>query len=174
MAAFGDARLLAEDWDASIASFNRARAIVDDREGLASMLPRILLGIAQAELGLGRCQEALATWEGILGRPDLAGTRILELDTHLALARALLRARGSDAADAIQNAISCALELVEETGARAFRPAVHRILAEVAQFIGDEATRRIQLKMAHRLYREMGATGHAHALAPDMQPLRVA
>jgi adenylate cyclase len=167
-ASFGDAQLLAEDWHASIGSFNRARGIVGEREGLASMLPRILLGISQAELGLGNFQQALATLETILSRPELAETRILELNTQLTLARALLRAHGSDAADAIQKAISSALELVEETGARAYRPVVHRILAEVAQVIGDEATRRLQLEKAHRLYREMGATGHAQALAPEI------
>ena len=57
-----------------------------------------------------------------------------------------------------------AVELVAIAGAEAYRPEVHRVLAEVAEVAGDEPIRRIQLESAHRLYSGMEATGHARSL----------
>ncbi len=58
-----------------------------------------------------------------------------------------------------------ARDLVDKTGAEAFRPAIHRVLAEIAEFAQDKKTRILQLRRAHHLYRRVGARGHAHRLA---------
>jgi len=42
----------------------------------------------------------------------------------------------------------------------------HEISAELAHLRGDEATRERELREAHRLFVEMGATGHAERIAP--------
>ena len=56
--------------------------------------------------------------------------------------------------------------LIEETEARCREPIVHEISAELARLRGDEATRERELREAHRLFVEMGATGHAERIAP--------
>ena len=74
-------------------------------------------------------------------------------------------ARGSREADSIQTAIATALALVEETSAQVYRPAVHDLLAEIADCTGDANLRALQLRNAHDLYANMGATGHARRMA---------
>jgi hypothetical protein len=39
---------------------------------------------------------------------------------------------------------------------------------ELAHLIGDDASRERELREAHRLYTEMGATGHAERLAREL------
>ena len=76
------------------------------------------------------------------------------------------RAEGLSARPTIEAALECALALVRETGARAFEPHVYLERAELARLAGDEATRRREFGEAHRLFVEMGATGHAERIAP--------
>ena len=47
-------------------------------------------------------------------------------------------------------------------------PQVHEERAELARLRGDDATRERELREAHRLYTEMGATGHAERLAQKL------
>ena len=44
----------------------------------------------------------------------------------------------------------------------------HEERANVARALGDEAAREHELAVAHRLYAEMGATGHAERLAREI------
>ncbi len=70
----------------------------------------------------------------------------------------------------IEAALDRTLELVEETGARVFVPEVHEERAELARLRGDDNTCERELREAHRLYTEMGATGHAERLARELSP----
>ncbi len=56
-----------------------------------------------------------------------------------------------------------AAELIEQTGSTVFEPHVHLARAELAKLLGDDARRH--LREAHRLFTEMGATGHAERVA---------
>jgi len=58
---------------------------------------------------------------------------------------------------------------VGETEARCREPIVHEISAELARLRADEATRERELRQAHRLFAEMGATGHAERLAKELE-----
>ena len=64
----------------------------------------------------------------------------------------------------IEAALARALELARDTGAKAFEPLVHVELAELARQSGDEEGRERELREAHRLFTEIGATGHAERL----------
>jgi hypothetical protein len=65
----------------------------------------------------------------------------------------------------IEAALARALELARATGARAFEPLVHVELAELARQSGDPEGHERALRAAHRLFAEIGATGHAERLA---------
>ncbi len=62
--------------------------------------------------------------------------------------------------------IARAAKLVEETGATVFEPHVHLARSELAKLLGDDARRH--LREAHRLFTEMGATGHAERVAREL------
>ena len=75
---------------------------------------------------------------------------------------------GLASAGPIEAALARAVERIEEFGARAFLPQIHEERAELARLGGNEPARTRELRGAHRLYSEMGATGHAERLAPDL------
>jgi len=58
--------------------------------------------------------------------------------------------------------------LVEETGARAYEPFVGAERAALAGLRGEEAVRQRELREAHRLFTEMGATIRAEQVARDL------
>jgi hypothetical protein len=90
------------------------------------------------------------------------------MQAQLSLARVLLADDGANARHAIEEALARALELVEKTGAKAYEPQILEERAELARFLGDEATRERELREAHRLFAEIGATGHAQRLAKEL------
>ena len=67
--------------------------------------------------------------------------------------------------DRIEGTLSRASELIAETGARSHEPQVHELRAWLASACGDDTARKRELREAHRLYTEMGATGHAERVA---------
>ena len=60
------------------------------------------------------------------------------------------------------------LELAGQTGAKAIEPLVHVELAELARQSGDEEGHQRELREAHRLFTEIGASGHAERLAGEL------
>ena len=127
----------------------------------------MLADLAQAYLGRGDAGRALATAEEAVAVAQRQGARVTECDAQVALARVLLRSQGAKARREIEAALSQALSLVEETGAGVWEPFIRVELAELARLSGDdEATRRRELREAHRLFTEMGAPLQAAKLAP--------
>ncbi len=61
-----------------------------------------------------------------------------------------------------------ARELVRETEARAYMPPILEEEARLAQLEGDDAGFQEKLRQAHRLFTEMGATGHAERVAREL------
>ena len=57
-------------------------------------------------------------------------------------------------------------QLIEQTGAERWRPHLHVERAELCRLAGDTEAARRELAEAHRLFAEMGATGHAERIAP--------
>ncbi len=52
--------------------------------------------------------------------------------------------------------------------ARIHLPRIGVERAKLARLVGDEAGRERHLREAHRLYTEMGATGHAERVAKEL------
>ncbi len=95
-----------------------------------------------------------------------AGHLLPEIETSLALARVRMRTAGRAAEEEVADLLARAAELVEQTGATVFEPHVHLARAELAELLGDDARR--ELREAHRLFTEMGATGHAERVAREL------
>ena len=98
---------------------------------------------------------------------DLA-TRTTECFGQITLAEALRRTEGVAAAGAIRNALARARNLVDGTEARAYEPWILEEEGRLAQLEGDQAQFESKLREAHRLFVEMGATGHAKRLAREL------
>ncbi len=58
--------------------------------------------------------------------------------------------------------------MVRSTQARVYEPHVYELRAELAHLQGDADTHERELRKAHRLYTEMGATGHAERVAREL------
>ncbi len=70
--------------------------------------------------------------------------------------------------DEIEQTLDRALELVEETNGRSIEPQLLEERARLARLLEDAAACDRELREAHRLYTEMGATGHAKRLAEEL------
>ena len=108
-----------------------------------------------------------------LAQEGLARARALghvpgEIHAHLAVARVLLGSAGTAARAEIARALARALELSRETGAKAYEPMIHVELAELARQSGDQEGHARELREAHRLFSEIGASGHAERLAGEL------
>ncbi len=124
------------------------------------------LGVRQSDRAQDECSRAIA-----IARRN--GTPLYECDAQLVLARVLLREGASEpeAARQIGAALERAAELIDQTGGESRRPRLEELRAELAHARGDAATRERYLREAHRLYTEMGATGHAERMAKELGEL---
>jgi tetratricopeptide (TPR) repeat protein len=164
-AELGAAHLAEGRWDDALEALGRSLAqIRETSTGRLREVP-VLCWIAEARLGRGEVERAreLAQEARELARVRVA--RAAEIEAALALARVALRAGGAAAGDEVRCALARADALVEETQARGFTPGILEVRAELARMLGDASAAERHLREAHRLYGEMGASGHAARLA---------
>jgi len=93
--------------------------------------------------------------------------RVYEIRALLARAHVLTATEGAPARSRIEADLGDAAALIEATEARVFTPQVHVERAALARILGDEATRQRELREAHRLFTEMGATVRAEQVAQE-------
>jgi hypothetical protein len=96
------------------------------------------------------------------------GTPVYLCAANLVRARALVARDGTRAADEVEAILAEAEQLVAETGAMIYLPEVHLVRGELACLVRDEVGRQRELREAHRLFTEMGATGHAERVAREL------
>ena len=95
--------------------------------------------------------------------------KLFECLAHLARARVLLQTDCAQASGEIGADLRRAQAIAKETGARAYEPFVYEERSNLARLTGDDATHQRELREAHRLFTEMGATGHAERLAKELE-----
>jgi tetratricopeptide (TPR) repeat protein len=86
----------------------------------------------------------------------------------LVLARLTMRAEGAAGAAQVERILADVESRVRAQGRLAFLPFIARERAELARLLGDDASREHQLREAHRLFVEMGATGYAEQVAAEL------
>ncbi len=96
---------------------------------------------------------------------------MFEIEALISLARALLETEGAGASRAIGESLERALALVGQTEARMLEPHVLVERARLAEHLGDRAGAVPDLREAHRLFTEMGATGHAERVRRELAAL---
>jgi len=164
----GGAYILTEEWSQAADVLQQALDIARGTRTALHREPYMLAALAQAFLGLGDNDRARATADEAVAAARRQGTRFYECIAHITRASVLLRSDGATATAEIQTALSQAQALVEETGGRSQEPFIHEERANLARLTGDDATYQLELREAHRLFTEMGATGHAQRLAKEL------
>ena len=91
------------------------------------------------------------------------GQPVHQCEATIAHVRCLRGLEGADARQTIETLLEEVSQLIEQTGAERWRPHVHVERAELYRLTGDTDAARRELAEAHRLFAEMGATGHARA-----------
>jgi class 3 adenylate cyclase/tetratricopeptide (TPR) repeat protein len=164
----GEAHILSDEWSQAAAALEEALHIARETRSNLVSEPFILASLAEAQLGVGDKSRARQTADEAVAVARRRGTRYFECLAHLARARVLLHTEGAAASADIQDALKQAQTLVEETGGRSREPFIHEERANLARLTRDDATRGRELRKAHRLFTEMGATGHAERLAKEL------
>ena len=164
----GLALLLEEYWHEAKGVLENALTLRREANahGITECLTLVLLARAQAARGAGPV--ARATAEKAVATAHELKTVAFEIEAQLGLAHVLLAEGDADVRAAIESALDRAVECVEITGARSYLPQIGVERAKLARLVGDEAGRERELREAHRLFTEIGATGHAERLAREL------
>jgi adenylate cyclase len=124
--------------------------------------------LAEAYLGCGDRDRARSVAEESVTHTRANGVFLTEITTLLALARVLRTIDAARELETIEASLSRAEQLLRETGARLLLPSLHEERAGLARALQRPSDADRELREAHRLYTEMGATGHAERLAREL------
>jgi tetratricopeptide (TPR) repeat protein len=166
----GLAERMQGEWQRAIEALERSVAISREGRTGVELDPRRLVLLGESYLGLGDLERALALVGEGLDIAHARGQRPDQTHASLALARVLLSSAGPAARAEIEAALTAALELARDTGAKAFEPLIHVERAELARQSGDEEEHERELREAHRLFTEIGATARAEQMAKELGP----
>jgi adenylate cyclase len=155
-------------WKEAIAASERSRVIAEHGRTAAEMAPSRLAQLAESHLRLGELERARELAERAVELAHARGDRAAEPSANVALARVLLGSAWPIARQEIEAALRRALELARETEAKFWEPVVHVELAELARKSGEEEECQAELREAHRLFTEIGASGHAARLQAEL------
>jgi class 3 adenylate cyclase/tetratricopeptide (TPR) repeat protein len=164
----GLAERMRGEWQRAIEALERSTAVARERRTAVEGDAIRLAVLGESYLGLGDAERARALVEEGLEIARANRDPVTELHLSLLLARVLLGSAGSTAREQIAAALARALALARDTGAKGFEPMVHVELAELARQGGDEEGREGELREAHRLFTEIGASGHAERLSAEL------
>jgi class 3 adenylate cyclase len=162
----GAAANMQGQWKEAIEAVERSRVIAEHGR-TAGLEPVCLTLLAESHLGLKELERARELAERAVELAHAGGNRSVEPGANIALARVLLGSAGPSARQEIEAALRHALELARETEARVWEPMVHVELAELARQRGEEEEHNRELREAHRLFTEIGASGHAARLQAE-------
>jgi hypothetical protein len=130
-----------------------------------------LFRLAEAHLGARELARARSFAEESVEVARRMGARAGECLAQRTLARVLLRQEGLAAAKSIRRALDRADTLVDETGAKNFRPLIQLERAELARREGDSEACAHELRQAQRLFSEMGAMERVKYVAAQLESL---
>ena len=164
----GVARAGRSEWTEAIAALEHAVELfrqMNAREPLLEIMPFL----ADAYLGANRAGDARVVAEEAVASTRRCRCVLWEAHAQIMLARAMMRPECGGTRAEIEAALETAAQCIRLCGARAMEPWLREARGEWARFEGDDSARQRELREAHRLYTEMGATGHAERLAQELR-----
>ncbi len=163
----GIAFILEEDWAEAAKALEHSLALMREAR-IANAESEALADLARVHAARGEGSVARATAEEGVAAAQRRKSIDSEIEAQRSLAHVLLADGNLDDRAAIESALDRAAECVEITGARSYLPQIGVERAKLAQLAGDEAGRERHLREAHRLFTEIGATGHAERMAKEL------
>jgi len=130
--------------------------------------PEMLAVLAASRMALGELDEARELSERAVALADDRHHGVLSAITRRYRLQALLAAEGAATVEEIERALTELEPWIEERGWSGLRPFACLGRTELAYRRGDETTHERELREAHRLFNEMGATCHAERLAREL------
>jgi adenylate cyclase len=166
----GKALALSRRWDEAETALTQAVSMAKERHTGLLFLPRTLVSLARSHLAKGDIGQAGAVLAEATELTEQTGTvyQVPRIEAQLAQAELWLRTEEAEARERIEAALESVASWIEETGARAYAREVHELRAGLAQLLGDDAARDRELREAHHLCLEMGATGHVERLGREL------
>jgi hypothetical protein len=164
----GIANVLNREWHDALEALGEAQAIGRKRRLLVGE-GGVLGVMAAAHLGLGDRAKALGLAEEAIAVCRRRGARLWEFSALLTRIRALRETQGVEATREIEAALAEADAWIEMSGAKSYEPFLCVERAELARLGGDEAARQRELREAHQLFIEMGATSRAAEVAKELR-----
>jgi ATP/maltotriose-dependent transcriptional regulator MalT len=166
--ALGTAHLVEGQWSEARSCCETSLEIARDHRTGLEFKADTLVWLARAQLADGDAAGARRTAEEAVVLAREHGQPHFEAMAQLVLARERCTVGEAGAAEEAEAALDRASALVEESGARGLEPQIAEARAQVMRMLGDDAARERELCEAHRLYVEIGATGHAKRLAQEL------
>jgi tetratricopeptide (TPR) repeat protein len=170
LALLGDALRLEQRYPEAVEAYEKALGLIRTRRVGLMRKAEIVSGQALVDSALGEHGKAIARARSALEESLAGGHRFAEVFARLTLARVLLAAGDPDLHDEVESAIERAEPCSEETGMRVYLPPLLEVRAALAERRGNPQEAHEKLREAHRLYTEMGATGHAERVARELEP----
>jgi len=149
----------------AIAMFDKALEIARTNRTVLWAEPYTMSDLAECHVGLGRKDEALELAKRALAQSRRLRSRGCESHALLALARVELAVEGAAAIEEVEEMLPMAMDLMRAMETSTYFAEVPLLRAEIARLRGDYASVRRELTEAHRLFVEIGADGHARAVA---------
>jgi tetratricopeptide (TPR) repeat protein len=169
LACLGDALRLEQRYREALEAYQKALDLMRTKRVMLLWKPLCVSGQALVYSALGEHEKAIAQTQSALEESARGGNRHAEDVARLALARVLLAAGDPGLHDEVERTVERAVALCEETGIRVHLPSLLEVRAALAERRGNPQEGRQKLREAHRLYTEMGATGHAERLARELE-----
>ena len=166
----GRALLMQERGEDAATALKRALSIANDRIVYLESEGSMLALLAEAERARGDFGGSRALAERAVATARRRGMRMSEAEALLSLGRVLLRSGDESGWEAASGVLSCALEIVEQNGARPLRAFVSVELAELARLRGDAAAVRVHHEQARIEFLAMSTRRRAEALQSERWP----
>jgi len=163
----GLAACMRGEWREAIEAIEQSQALAVERRTAVDSEAWCLIILGEAHLGLGDAEQAANLLRDAVALMRSRG-QAAETVANVVLARILLGSAGLAAREEIESALERASDLMRGTGMCSVEPMIRVELAELARQNGDEDERRRNLREAHRLFTEFGATGHAERLSAEL------
>jgi adenylate cyclase len=156
------------DWNAASAEAERVRAIAAESGMGLEWQPVALIVTSAARLGQGDPESARELGREAVRLVREHGIDLMEVLGLYYLVQALLRPEASAELDEAEASLAAGMERLRAIGAHSWEPLMREQAAELARLRGDLPRREHELREAHRLFVEMGATAHAERVAREL------
>ncbi len=171
--ALGKAYLSEKRWREAAGAIQHAMDVTQTRETAFHWKTEMLGALAETLVETGDGVAALARAREAVALSEQHGLRAALISNRIALVRALLRTERMAGKEEIEASLEQARTLIADSGAVAYAPAVHVEAANLARLDGNDTAYDREVREAHRLLSEMGATGHAERLAKELKKAQV-